>query len=317
MRQSSALAEPHPSTAGPAILVENLVKSYGGKRAVDGLSFEVDRGQIVALLGPNGAGKTTTVEILESFRKPDAGRVEVLGLNVETQAEELKPRMGVMLQNGGLYPAITPREALDLFAHFYPSSREPDELLKAVGLVEVAGTRYRRLSGGEKQRLRLAIAMIGCPEIIFLDEPTAGLDPHARRATWGLIASLRERGTTVVLTTHYLEEAERLADRIAIIDHGKLIAMGSTAQLTHSDRPLVWVRAASGIDLALIRRLSSARAVREDHGSIAVETADAGKLLMEMSAVFYEAGVQVEEMRVGNASLEDTFLRLTGREFEE
>ncbi|HEX7103167.1 MAG TPA: ABC transporter ATP-binding protein, partial [Nitrolancea sp.] len=201
-----------------AITVRSLVKSYGERRAVDELSFSVWRGEIFALLGPNGAGKTTTVEMLEGYRTPDAGEVRVLGLDPIRDGAELKQRIGVMLQSAGVYPTVTPLEILNLFHDFYRDAEDPRKLIELVGLEESANTRFRQLSGGQQRRLALASALIGKPELLFLDEPTTAMDPQARRMTWDILLSLRSRGLTILLTTHFMEEAERLADRVAIID---------------------------------------------------------------------------------------------------
>jgi ABC-2 type transport system ATP-binding protein len=295
--------------------VEDLVKTYGGRRAVDGVSFAVARGETFALLGPNGAGKTTTMEILEGYRAADAGVVRVLGLDPQRDGARLRPRLGVMLQEGGLYRAITPREALRLFASYYAAPADPDALLALVGLADATRVRYRRLSGGQKQRLALALALVGRPELLFLDEPTAGMDPQARVATWELIRQLKASGVTVLLTTHYLEEAERLADRVAIIDHGRLVALGSPTALTRGDATRVQFRAVPGLDLGALRGLPSATdAVEPQPGVYALETCAAADLLVELTTWLRERGVLPTEVRVGEASLEDVFLRLTGRE---
>src|SRR5258705_2315206 len=193
-----------------AIEVAGLEKHYGDRRAVDGITLRIPRGEVFGLLGPNGAGKTTTVETLEGYRRPDAGTVGVLGLDPQRDGTSLRPRIGVMLQEGGLYPGVRPLEALRLFAAFYPDPDDPERLLELVGLGDVAGTYVRRLSGGECQRLSLALALVGRPEVLFLDEPTAGMDPRARATTWDLVRGLRDAGTTVVLTTHHMDEAEQL-----------------------------------------------------------------------------------------------------------
>src|SRR5262249_28410783 len=188
-------------------------------------------GEIFALLGPNGAGKTTTVEILEGYRKPDSGTVSVLGLDPARQGSALKPKIGLMLQQGGLFPQITVREAMTLFAAFYPASEDPDALLARLQPRDVARTRFRQLSGGQRQRLSLGLALIGRPHLVFLDEPTAAMDPQARRATWNVVRSLQQRGTTVLLTTHFMDEAEQLANRVAIVDRGRLVALDTPARL--------------------------------------------------------------------------------------
>jgi ABC-2 type transport system ATP-binding protein len=238
----------------PAIQVYELRKAYGPRQAVKGISFTMEPGEIFALLGPNGAGKTTTIEILEGYRRPDGGKVSVLNLDPIGDGPRLKARIGVMLQEPGLYPTITPREALELFAHFYPRARRPGELLDLVGLAEAAGTRYRQLSGGQKKRLALALALVGYPELVFLDEPTAGLDPQARRITGELIQGLKGDGISVLLTTHYLEEAERLADRVAIIHEGEIALLGKPEELIRGNKPAVRLKTASAGDDCGTRR---------------------------------------------------------------
>ncbi len=225
-----------------AISVRGLVKHYDGRPVVDHLDLEVARGELFALLGPNGAGKTTTVEILEGYRRADEGEVQVLGLDPRRDTAALRSRIGLMLQGGGIYPQARPREILALFARFYEDPRDPDELLSLVGLADVARTRFKVLSGGQKQRLGLALALVGRPELVILDEPTAGMDPAAKAATRSLIADLRAAGVTIVLTTHELADVERLADRIAIIDRGRLVALGSPAELTAGGLPAVRFR---------------------------------------------------------------------------
>lgn len=275
-------------------------------------------GTVFALLGPNGAGKTTTVEILEGYRPADGGEVRVLGLDPAARGTALRSRIGVMLQEGGLYLTITAREALKLFAHFYPSARQPDELLELVGLSDASGTRYRRLSGGQKQRLALALALLPNPELVFLDEPTAGMDPQARRTTWEIIMGLRSAGVTVVLTTHYLEEAERLADQVAIVYAGKLVAMGSPSELTQGDSSVVRIRLDRPIEPALLQALPSAvQAQAGNDGGYAIQSDDVPSLLVELTTFLRTLGVGVQEIRAGRSSLEETFLRLTGKEYAE
>src|SRR5688572_30534071 len=239
---------------GPAITVEHLVRRYGARSVVDGLTFEVQRGEVFAVLGPNGAGKTTTVEILEGYRAPSDGRVRVLGLDPIRDAGRLKPRIGVMLQDGGVAPSMRPLEALELFASFYASPTEPRALLSLVGLDDVVGTRYRALSGGQKQRLSLALALVGRPELVFLDEPTAGMDPQARRSTWEIVRTLKRAGVTVMLTTHFMEEAEHLADRVAIVDGGRLVALDAPAALGQAGGPPheLRFRAPAGLPLDIL-----------------------------------------------------------------
>jgi ABC-2 type transport system ATP-binding protein len=313
-RDGGAPAADAPAT--PAVSVENLGKAYGGRWVVDSLSFSVERGEVFALLGPNGAGKTTTIEILEGYRAPDRGSARVLGLDPVRDHAKLMRRAGLMLQQGGIYPSIRVREVLRLFAHFYPDALDPEQLLDDFGLKEVAGSRYRQLSGGQQQRLSLALALIGRPELVFLDEPTGGMDPQARRATWEIIRSLKARGVTVLLTTHFMDEAEELADRVAIIDHGRLLALDQPSALQRGGpASQVSLTARAGVDLSRLAALPSARAVREERlGRYAIETDDAGALLVELAAALRDAGVLPEEIRVGVESLEDVFLRLTGSE---
>src|SRR5215470_17470416 len=247
-----------------AIVVENFSKSYGSNRVVNHLHFTVRRGEIFALLGPNGAGKTTTVETLEGYRKADEGTIRVLGLDPISQARDLKPRIGVMLQQDGLYQALTAREVLQLFAGYYAHPQDIDALIERVGLSSAAKTRCRRLSGGQKRRLALAVALVGNPALAFLDEPTAGMDPQARLATWEIIRELKGAGVTVLLTTHLMDEAERLADRVAIIDHGRLIALDTPAGLTGvQNATVVRFVAPAGLDCTQLAALQSARKAEE------------------------------------------------------
>ena len=258
------------------------------------------------------------MEILEGYRPADEGKVRVLGLDPAARGTALPTRIGVMLQEGGLYPTITVREALELFAHFYPSARRPADLLGLVGLSDVAGTRYRRLSGGEKQRLALALALLPNPELVFLDEPTAGMDPQARRTTWEIITGLRSAGVTVILTTHYLEEAERLADQVAIIHAGKLIALGSPAELTQGDSSTVRVRLDQPAELGLLQALpSTVTAQARNGGEYELQSNDVPSLLVELTTCLRTLGVGVQEIRTGRSTLEETFLRLTGEEYTE
>lgn len=306
------------SNSDAAIQVNGLVKRYGSHSVVDGLSFDVRRGEVFALLGPNGAGKSTTIEILEGYREKDQGTVRVLDLDPIADARRLKARIGVMLQEGGLYLTMTPREAVHLFATFYSHPNDPDEMLSLVGLEDAATTRYRRLSGGQKQRLSLALALVGRPELVFLDEATAGMDPQARRLTWNMIRSLRDRGVTVLFTTHYLEEAERLADRIAIIDAGRLIKLGAPSDLVGVETGGVRLRAAAPVDLDMLRQLPSASEVRHDgNGLFELETRNAPQLLVEITGRLRDAGIPILELRVGSGSLEELFLRLTGEGLRE
>jgi ABC-2 type transport system ATP-binding protein len=300
----------------PAVHVAELRKSYNGRLVVDGLSFDVARGEIFALLGPNGAGKTTTIEILEGYRKADGGEIRVLGLDPLGDHAALMRRAGLMLQQGGIYPGIRVGEALELFRHFYDDPIEPQTLLDDLGLREAAGTRYRQLSGGQQQRLSLALALIGRPEIAFLDEPTAGMDPQARRATWEIIRSLKAQDVTVLLTTHFMDEAEELADRVAIVDGGRLVALDRTAALMRSGpSTTVYMVAPAGLDVGQIGSLNAARQAVEDRpGHYTIETENAGVTLAELTGWLRDQQVLPRELRIGGESLEDVFLRLTGPE---
>ena len=234
-------------SSAPAVEITGLVKTYGRTAAVAGLSLRAERAEVTAILGPNGAGKTTTVEICEGYRRPDEGTVRVLGLDPVRDARALRPKVGVMLQSGGIPTAARASEYLRVMASFYARPLDPAALLERLGLTASARTPFKRLSGGQQQRLSLAAAVIGRPELVFLDEPTAGLDPQARHATWDLISGLRAAGAAVILTTHHMEEAERLADRVAIVDHGTLVANGTPAQLTGTAGQLRF-RAEPGLD---------------------------------------------------------------------
>jgi ABC-2 type transport system ATP-binding protein len=306
------------NTLQDAIVVRGLVKNYGGKRAVDELSFSVWRGEIFALLGPNGAGKTTTVEMLEGYRKPDSGEVRVLGLDPIRDGAELKQRIGVMLQSAGVYSTVTPLEILNLFREFYRDAEDPRELIKLVGLEESANTRFRQLSGGQQRRLALASALIGKPELLFLDEPTTAMDPQARHMTWEILQSLRDRGLTILLTTHFMEEAERLADRVAIIDHGRLLALEEPRVLTQTSAEEVQFTGPAGLDATVLNRLPSARGVREESpGFYVMQTSRPIDLLVELTSWGRDKGILLNDLRVGHESLEEVFLRLTGHELRE
>ena len=299
----------------PAVMVDGLTKSYGSHLAVDGLSFSVERGEVFGLLGPNGAGKTTTVETLEGYRKPDAGSVAVLDLDPLRDRRKLTPRIGVMLQEGGLYPGIRPLEALRLFAAYYEHHESPDSLLDLVGLRPVAGKLVRRLSGGQKQRLSLALALVGRPEVVFLDEPTAGMDPHARQTTWEVITGLKDRGATVILTTHAMDEAERLCDRVAIIDGGHLVALGTPGDLTRSagggETLFTAAPALDTADLAGALHLSPAAVVESKPGEYVVHAAPSPELVAALTAWLRDHGVALGDLRAGKRTLEEVFLQVT------
>ncbi len=273
-------------------------------------------GEVFALLGPNGAGKTTTVEILEGYRSPDAGTVRVLGLDPIRQGQQLKQRIGMMLQQDGLYPGLKAREVLNLYARFYQRPADVDALLERVGLQTAAKTRCRQLSGGQKRRLALAVALVGRPSLVFLDEPTAGMDPQARLATWEIVRDLRREGATVLLTTHLMDEAERLADRVAIINHGRLVALDTPAALMGGTAAgMVRFSAPAGLDCAALAALPSAQEAKEiSPGAYIMKTAQTPALLAELTAWLRDQGLTLTELRVGHGSLEEIFLELTGTE---
>jgi ABC-2 type transport system ATP-binding protein len=304
----------------PAVEIAGLVKRYGQLTAVDGLTLTAGAGKVTAILGPNGAGKTSTIEICEGYRRADGGTVRVLGLDPARDAARLRPKVGVMLQSGGIPQAIPAGEYLRLISRFHASPIAPAALLETVGLTGAARTPYKRLSGGQQQRLSLAAAVIGRPELVFLDEPTAGMDPQARHATWDLVESLRSSGVGVILTTHFMEEAERLADDVAIIDHGRLVASGSPAGLTGSDGQLRF-RADSGLDTeSLLGVLPAGSAAKESPaGHYIVETPGGVRpaVLAAVTAWCADLGVLPSSMRADSRTLEDVFLELTGRELRE
>ncbi|WP_081982684.1 ABC transporter ATP-binding protein [Streptacidiphilus albus] len=303
--------------AGAAVRITGLVKRYGAKTAVNGLDLTVARGSVTAVLGPNGAGKTTTVEICEGYRRPDAGTVRVLGLDPVADAARLHPRIGVMLQSGGIYPGARALEMLRHTAKLHAHPLDVDALAARLGLDSCGRTSYRRLSGGQQQRLALAMAVVGRPELVFLDEPTAGLDPHARHATWDLVRDLRADGVSVVLTTHHMDEAEELADRIAIVDGGRVIAEGSPEELCRAEAAnTVRFRSRPGLDLAsLVKALpEGSRASEPTPGSYLVEGAVDPQLLATVTTWCAQSGVMPERLAVERHTLEDVFLELTGRD---
>jgi len=301
-----------------ALEVRDLVKSYGAQRAVDGLSLTVERGELLALLGPNGAGKTTTIEICEGFRTPDAGQIRVMGFDPIREGAALKPLVGVMLQDGvGGYPSARAGELLELFASYARHPHDPARLLDMVGLEAARGTQVRRLSGGQKQRLSLALALVGRPAMVFLDEPTAGMDPQARRGTWDLIRQLRGDGVSVVLTTHFLDEAEQLADQIAVMASGRLVAVGTPAELTRSGAEgQIRFRAPHGLRLtSLVDALPvGTHALEEAPGRYVVTGEVNPQLLAALTAWCASIDVLAEEVTVERRSLEDVFLELTDGE---
>ncbi|WP_046468513.1 ABC transporter ATP-binding protein [Allosalinactinospora lopnorensis] len=308
-----------------AVEVTDLIKRYGDTTAVAGLSFTAPRGAVTALLGPNGAGKTSTIEICEGFRRADSGRVRILGLDPDADSATLKPKVGVMLQAGGVPTSARAGEWLRLMASFHAHPVPAQVLLQRLGLTSVAGTPFRRLSGGQQQRLSLAAAVIGRPELVFLDEPTAGLDPQARMATWDLVTELRDAGVGVVLTTHHMEEAERLADHVVIIDHGRVVANGSAGELTDAQQELRF-QAEPELDteslLAALPPTSHVAAHPSGQRTRYVVVTEApgglGPGFVATVTTWCAAnGVLPEELRVQRRTLEDVFLELTGRDLRD
>lgn len=304
------------SSAAPIVL-RDVSKRYGSTSAVSELDLHVETSEVFALLGPNGAGKTTTVEMCEGFIRPDAGQIAILGLDPIADRAEVRSRIGVMLQGGGAYPAARAAEMLDLVASYAADPIDPHWLLDTLGLTDSARTTYRRLSGGQQQRLSLACAVVGRPELVFLDEPTAGMDAHARIVVWELIDALRRDGVTVVLTTHQLSEAEELADRILIIDHGKAVATGTPAELMRSGAEnQLRFQAPRMLDLSLLTAAlpERYRAVETSPGEYLVEGHIDPQVLATVTAWCARLDVLATHMRVEQRSLEDVFLELTGRD---
>jgi ABC-2 type transport system ATP-binding protein len=307
-----------PVSPTAAVAVSGLVMRYAGKVAVDHLDLTVDRHTITAVLGPNGAGKTTTLETCEGYRRPQQGSVSVLGLDPQRQRRDLLPRIGVMLQDGGAWSGVRALEMLQHIARLHAEPLDADMLSDRLGLGECGRTPYRRLSGGQQQRLKLAMAVVGRPELVFVDEPTAGMDPAARRTTWELLEEMRADGVTVVLTTHHMDEAERLADRIHIIDHGRLIASGSPVELTRGGtstiRLVVTKPFPQGAPAALQAALGQRLDVRTISTVSLLITGPADSTtLATVSAWCERNGVLPESLNLGQRNLEDVFLELTGR----
>lgn len=305
----------------PAVEVRDLAMRYGRGnaevRAVDGLSLTVEPGTVTSILGPNGAGKTTTIETCEGFRRPQSGQVRVLGLDPVAQAAELRPRVGVMLQSGGAWLGVRAGEMLHHMASLYAHPMPVDALVERLGMASFARTSYRRLSGGQKQRLSLAMAIVGRPELVFLDEPTAGLDPQSRRATWDLVDELRRNGVTTVLTTHYMDEAQELSDHVHIIDAGRVIASGTPDELVAAGaQNTIRLRTRPGLDAdSLVKELPEGAVVVEtEPGQYVLTTEVDPGVLHRITGWCAAHDVLVESVLVEHQTLEDRFLELTGRE---
>jgi len=302
-----------------AIQVEHLVKRYRDVSAVDDVSFSVVAGEVFGLLGPNGAGKTTTTEIIAGLRLADSGTVHVLGLDAQRHIDAIKQRIGVQLQTTALYQKLTVREIIALFGSFFAHSLPPDEVIGLVALQEKATTRSKLLSGGQRQRLAVAIALVNDPELVFLDEPTSGLDPQARRRMWDVIANLRGRGRTVLLTTHAMEEAERLCDRVAVMDHGKIIASGTPQELIreHFKYTAIVFPTPPTIAQDELRALPLVADVRVENGTTTLYSSNVAQTIEALSRVAVAHGDGLSGLTVRQATLEDVFLHLTGRRIRE
>ncbi len=310
-----------------ALLVRGLRKSYGDVVAVNGLDLEVRAGECFGLLGPNGAGKTTTIEICEGLLTPDAGEVVVLGERWNGSSARLRERLGIQLQETQLSEKLTVEETVRLFRSFYPRGRTVDEVIDLVQLGEKRAARVGGLSGGQKQRLSVACALVGAPSLLFLDEPTTGLDPQSRRQLWDVVARFREEGGTIVLTTHYMDEAERLSDRVAIVDHGRVIALGTPAELIRSLGAEHVVEFAVGdgaesagraaLDAATLRSLDGVLEAREAGGAWTLQVAEAHRAIPALLGEVERRGLELAELRTHSATLEDVFVSLTGRGLRE
>ena len=302
-----------------AIVVEDLQKSYGDLKAVDGLSFTVEQGEVFGLLGPNGAGKTTTVEILIGLRERDGGSVRVAGFDPARENDAVKALIGVQLQQTQLYPLLSVEEILSLFASFYRDSKPVGELLELVGLQDRRKAKYQHLSGGQKQRLSLALTLINDPRLVFLDEPTTGLDPQARRALWDVVEQMREQGKTVLLTTHYMEEAEVLCQRVAIIDHGKILALGTPRDLVDEFVPerTIEIPLTDSGSQSQLGTLPAVTRVDVMNGSATLHTTNIRESLTAILHDTEDSALGLDSLRIQRGTLEDVFLQLTGRTIRE
>ena len=311
-----------PATPGDALRVRDLRKRYKDVVAVDGIELSVRAGECLGLLGPNGAGKTTTIEICEGLTQPDSGDVEVLGMRWGSDAAALRQRLGIQLQETQLADKLTVAETLRLFRSFYVRGPAPADLLSLVQLEEKRDARVVSLSGGQKQRLALACALVGDPDLLFLDEPTTGLDPQARRQLWDLIDEFKRGGRTILLTTHYMEEAERLSDRVAVMDRGKVIARGTPSELIASigGDHLIELEAGDGVarlELAALQRIDGVREARAENGLVRIQAADLHRVLPALLEELGRQAVPLFELRTHSATLEDVFVSLTGRHLRD
>lgn len=304
----------------PVLSVDNVTKTFGAVTAVDGASFTAKQGTVLALLGPNGAGKTTTIEMCEGFTRPTSGAITVLGENPATHPQRVRDRIGIMLQGGGSYSGVKVREMLKLSASYNAHPHDPQWLMELLGLEGVANTTYRRLSGGQKQRLSLALALIGRPELVFLDEPTAGMDAQSRNAVWDIVSALKRDGTTIVLTTHLMDEAESLADDIVIMDHGKVVAEGTPADLTSgSFEQQVSFSTAQPLDLDEVTRNATQSKLDATFSQVrplryVARGTVSPNLVAWIAQEAVDQSVLIRDMQVSHMDLEEVFLTITGKE---
>jgi len=299
----------------PVIAVADLFKCYGDVKAVDGISFQVGRGEVFGMLGPNGAGKTTTIEILEGLREPDSGTATVFGMDIAKHAPSIKQRIGVQLQTVSLYPRLTVTELLDLFGSFYAHHLPTQQLIDAVDLGERAKARSMDLSGGQQQRLSIALALINDPELIFLDEPTTGLDPQARRSLWDLVKGLQAQGKSIMLTTHYMEEAAELCDRVAIMDHGHILEMGTVPELIgrRFKERAVFFDTSPKLAVEQLGKLDGVTRAAVEDGQTVLYSRDVAGTIGALLGLTDELNVDPRNLGIRQATLEDVFLDLTGR----
>jgi ABC-2 type transport system ATP-binding protein len=302
-------------SGAPVIRVTDLKKYYGDVKAVDGVSFEVARGEVFGMLGPNGAGKTTTIEVLEGLRPPESGTVEVLGLDVCNHPQAIKERIGVQLQSVSLYPRLTVTELLDLFGSFFKHHLPTKQLIDAVDLGERADARSMNLSGGQQQRLSIALALVNDPELVFLDEPTTGLDPQARRSLWDLVKGLQTKGKTVMLTTHYMEEAAELCDRVAIMDHGHILEMGTVPELIgrRFKERAVFFDSSPALATEALSKLGGVTRAAQEQGQTVLYSKDIPGTIGALLAMADQLSIEPRNLGIRQATLEDVFLDLTGR----
>jgi ABC-2 type transport system ATP-binding protein len=303
----------------PILRVENLVKRYGDVEAVRGVSFFVEEGEVFGLLGPNGAGKTSTIEIIEGLRDADSGKVSVCGYDPQTQANELKHEIGAALQSTSLPDKLRVAEALRLFASFYKRRRNPEELIKRFGLEEKRNTFYSQLSGGQKQRLALAMALVNDPKVLFFDEPTAGLDPQVRREIYDIIEELKREKKTIVMTTHYIEEAERLCDRVAIVDHGKVVALGTPRELKarSGGTTRIEVRLSKAESDGGLKKLDGVADARELDGAYVIHSTRPPQTIVALVKHLEAEGNELVSLEIASPSLEDVFIEMTGRRLRD